>query len=92
MSENGTESLRLVELGASMTMNGPVGPAHESEHRRSGGTDFGKPNNHNSRLNPNIMKLEAANSTVTRKWKLLFVHLVRRCKEGRMKRENIQFG
>jgi len=53
VSENGTESLRLVELGASMTMNGPVGPAHESEHRRSAG----KPNNNNSRFNPSVTTL-----------------------------------
>jgi len=38
------------------------------------------------------MTLYAADSTVTRKWNLLFVHLARRRKEGRIKRENIQFG
>jgi hypothetical protein len=64
-----------------MTTNGPVGPTNESEHRRSGGTDFGKPNDHNSRFNPSITTLEAADSRVTRKWKLLFVHLVRPLKE-----------
>jgi hypothetical protein len=92
VSENGAESLKLLERGASLTMNGPLGPVHESEIRRSGGTDFGKPNNRNSRFNPSIMKRKAANSTLTRQWKLLFVHLVRPCKEGRKKRENIKFG
>ena len=51
VSENGVESLELVVLGASVKMNGPAGPARESK-RRSGGTDFGTPMNHNSRFNP----------------------------------------
>jgi len=57
VSENGAASLKLVERGASMMINRPVGPARESEHRRNGGTDFGKPNNHNPRFNSSIMTL-----------------------------------